>query len=107
MSEGELTNPPKKSGVYSVSDASEDAPTDHILSADWVPELTSVELTTLPLSERDVFVLSFVNGRRSLGSIAALAGLDEAEQNALVQRFIQLEAVFPPVADRDSHRNVS
>ena len=63
---------------------------------DWVPVLTGHDLTRLPLTAREVFVLSFVDGRRTLQAIASLAGLSSDEQFQITHRLVSLGALAPP-----------
>lgn len=91
----------KDSGCYErATQEPGSGPIPHVWN--WVPQLTEEELTDLPLTSHDVFVLSFVNGRRSLGAIAAIAGLSSADLRDTTQRLVQLGAIVPRWENEDA-----
>lgn len=87
----------KASGCYQKAEREDGTPAPTKgAGQEWVPTLSGMELTDLPLTSRDVFVLSFVDGRRSIGTIALLAGVAPPEQQEVVQRLVDLGALEPP-----------
>jgi hypothetical protein len=56
--------------------------------------VTSCDLEALSIDEREHFVLSKVDGRRSIGDLAALTGLTKETIAPILGRLIELRAIW-------------